>query len=91
MSNFNLKCTHCGQCCKSQICHVGRDIFPDRDEWDDECPAIRERGGKIFCGLIECPWAYVLISREHAQQFSQRAGTRLWAGRGCTNPHRMAS
>lgn len=47
---FGEPCNGCGQCCREELCEFGIGAFGDIHA---PCPALRERGGRTFCGVIE--------------------------------------
>lgn len=51
--NGRKPCTHCGECCKEEVCPIG-EIFTGTTK--PPCPALaKDREGKYWCGLIVCP------------------------------------
>ena len=80
---YKKPCTQCGRCCKEEVCLIGvafldTDIIP--------CPALKQIGGKYFCGLVVVPeefvfptiglseQQYVLIKEHMIERFSFGVG-----------------
>ena len=82
-------CNNCGQCCRKQICHIGYEIFPDRDEYS-QCPAIQKIKGKVFCGLVRSPQAYkTFVTDQQREAFIESVKKEMRMGKGCTNPYKF--
>lgn len=45
-------CNGCGACCASELCHVGKLIFPEAEA---PCPALAmsKCGSRVVCSLVE--------------------------------------
>jgi hypothetical protein len=67
-------CNGCGQCCREEVCGLGVDVF-GKDQ-AAPCPAIVERDGRTWCGVIE--------AADRADvAFGAHMRFRLGIGRGC--------
>lgn len=73
------KCNHCGLCCWSSKCEIGRAIFGASD---GPCPALRfDSEQKSFCNVIANPQEYTERDVDEARA---AAVLLLYAGMGCT-------
>lgn len=72
-------CNHCGLCCWSSKCDVGRALFGDSE---GPCPALRfDSEQNSFCNVVVHPERY---SGEEPETARAAAKLLLYAGHGCT-------
>src|SRR5215831_14863582 len=70
---------HCGLCCWSKKCDVGRALFGDDDK--HPCPALGWDGNKSYCNVLANPQGYIKADVAKARK---AALLLLYAGQGCT-------
>jgi hypothetical protein len=77
-------CNHCGLCCKTDLCVIGRQVYGEFVK--APCPALRmSQGGASSCGLVADPAAYVHHKggARHAERLATAAKLVIGAGVGC--------
>lgn len=48
--SFGEPCNGCGRCCREEVCKLGIAAFGDISA---PCPALVEREGRTWCGIVE--------------------------------------
>lgn len=86
-------CTHCGLCCKAELCDLACAIFGPDDFTSDfvptrlpgPCPALEPDGDIFHCGLMDHPERYVpeLARLVTVATLQASAKYLMGAGRGC--------
>ena len=63
-------CTHCGQCCREEVCPVG-EIFMRTTT--PPCPAlVEDKDGKFWCGLVVCPETAMFAKTSYAKYWARK-------------------
>lgn len=66
------KCTHCGDCCRAELCHMGENVHKTKTP---PCPSLIKKGDLYLCELIP------MIEEEYKYIMYFKMGI----GWGCTN------
>jgi len=75
-------CNHCGMCCISEPCWIGRMLF---EAYEGECPALQWTADGSSCGLMARPAEFmpVRVRIEGAGRVREAARTLIGSRRGC--------
>jgi hypothetical protein len=71
-----MACSRCGDCCKSEVCRIGVDIYKTNET---PCPGLKRDGTQYACELVD------IVPEEQRAFFYFLMGV----GRGCCNSDKV--
>ena len=83
----NNPCTRCGQCCREEVCSLGKRFLDGNGS--PPCPALEANGDDTYsCGLVTRPTHYLDLGEWAAwkdEVFGALIAELLGIGKGCCN------
>ena len=91
MNAKKTNCVGCANCCKTELCFLGKYIHGDATP--APCPSLRHRKGRYWCHLIETgvPSSHPLKDHEGSKVSGRKSidfiKEKLEIGKGCPSPN----
>lgn len=83
-------CNGCGLCCRVELCHVAREMFPGAQT---PCPALEFENGRAWCGLVRHPTRHLKLPvsldahrGEGGTTIGEEVALAIYVGQGCGMP-----